>query len=120
MKKSLINKEELLKDYKEGMTRANLILKYKIGYQRLMKILNTTSKEYNRISYLGMTVREFQKKHNINTYKNAWHTIKKLKDKEGIYEHEFKFNSYKPACFLPENWDADSHKFQYKIDYIRG
>ena len=40
--------------------------------------------------------------------------------KHRVSAHEFKFNSYKPACFLPENWDADSHKFQYKIDYIRG
>ena len=101
MKKSLINKEELLKDYKDGMIQADILKKYKIGWTTLTKILNLPYKRYFRVPYdreqvlkdykSGMPIKEILKKHNLKSYKNVYgifhhHNVRRTKGGKKVWK----------------------------------
>ena len=66
----------------------------------------TTHCECGKEVYIGKYCREcFNYRHN-QRYK-----------KHRVSAHRWKFNSYEPACLLPENWSANLHKLRYKIVY---
>ena len=117
--KTLFRRENLKQILKEAKTTPSYLLAKKYNYSQSgmndlirrngitpIKRQPITHCECGEKVYIGKYCREcFNFRHNRRYKRYRFST------------HRWKFDSYEPACFLPENWDAQPKHYYRRIEF---